>query len=65
MQRKDDTPEVVANRLKTYHEQTAAGDGLLQEERQRYCDDRCRHKTDEVTAAVFKPSLTAVSDRSE
>ena len=41
VQRKDDKPEVVANRLKIYHEQTAQVVGYY--ERQEAGDfDRCR-----------------------
>jgi len=53
IQRPDDSPEVVANRLKTYHQQTRPvvdyyrGKGIL-------CDIDAGKSPDEVTAAVFE-----------
>jgi adenylate kinase len=54
VQRKDDTPEVVSNRLKTYHEQTAAVLGYYQRHRGRILEIQAERPIDTVTEAVFK-----------
>ena len=54
IQRQDDSPEVVMNRLKTYHEQTEAVLGYYQKNKRnivRIDDDQ---PIDEVTRAVFE-----------
>lgn len=53
VQRKDDTPEVVSNRLKIYHEQTAAVVGYYQRKGNRILDVDANQDIDEVTADVF------------
>jgi len=53
VQRKDDTAEVVANRLKTYHEQTAAVIGYYQKNNEIITVDSNKD-IDEVTADVFR-----------
>jgi adenylate kinase len=54
VQRKDDTPEVVSNRLKTYHEQTASVLGYYQRQRGRILEIQAERPIDAVTEAVFK-----------
>jgi adenylate kinase len=53
VQRKDDTAEVVANRLKTYHEQTAAVIGYYEKNNEIITIDSNKD-IDEVTADVFR-----------
>ncbi|MHC4988069.1 MAG: adenylate kinase [Planctomycetota bacterium] len=53
VQRKDDTPEVVAHRLKTYHEQTAAVVGYYQGNGNTILDVNANQDIDNVTADVF------------
>ncbi|HOK65807.1 MAG TPA: adenylate kinase [Anaerohalosphaeraceae bacterium] len=53
MQRKDDSPEVVSNRLKTYHEQTAAVLGYYQRNRSRIIQINADQPIDEVSQAIF------------
>lgn len=53
VQRKDDTPEVVSNRLKIYHEQTAAVIGYYQGKGNRIIDIDADQDIDKVTADVF------------
>jgi adenylate kinase len=53
VQRKDDTAEVVANRLKTYHEQTAAVIGYYEKNNQIITVDSNK-EIDEVTADIFR-----------
>ncbi|MCE5186681.1 MAG: adenylate kinase [Planctomycetaceae bacterium] len=53
VQRKDDTPAVVANRLKTYHEQTAAVIGYYKRANTIVAIDSNKD-VDQVTADVFK-----------
>lgn len=53
VQRKDDTPDVVENRLKTYHEQTAAVVGYYQK-KFPILPINADQKIDTVTAEVFK-----------
>jgi len=53
VQRKDDTPEVVANRLKTYHEQTAAVIGYYKKNNAIINIDSNKD-INEVTADIFK-----------
>lgn len=53
VQRKDDTPEVVSNRLKTYHEQTAAVVGYYQGKGNTILDINANQDIDKVTADVF------------
>ena len=52
VQRKDDQPEVVANRLKTYHEQTAHVVGYYSGKKPVISIDAGR-EIDEVTKAIF------------
>jgi adenylate kinase len=61
VQRKDDTPQVVSNRLKTYHEQTAAVLGYYQSRRRsRILEIDANQPIGSVTEAVFK-ALEAVA----
>lgn len=53
VQRKDDTPEVVENRLKTYHEQTAAVVGYYQK-KYPILSINADQDIDQVTTAIFK-----------
>jgi adenylate kinase len=53
VQRKDDTPEVVSYRLKTYHEQTAAVIGYYQKNGHKIVDVNANQDIDRVTADVF------------
>ena len=53
VQRKDDTPDVVENRLKTYHEQTAAVVGYYKK-KFPIVKINADQDIDAVTAAVFK-----------
>ncbi len=53
VQRKDDTPDVVKNRLKTYHEQTAAVVGYY-EDKFPILTINADQDIDTVTADVFK-----------
>jgi adenylate kinase len=53
VQRKDDTPEVVSHRLKTYHEQTAAVVGYYQEKGNTILDIDANQDIDKVTASVL------------
>ena len=52
-QRKDDTPEVVSYRLKTYHEQTAAVVGYYQGKGNTILDIDANQDIDKVTASVL------------
>jgi adenylate kinase len=52
VQRKDDQPDLVANRLKTYHEQTAQVAGYYEGKKPVIMIDASR-EIDEVTKAVF------------
>jgi adenylate kinase len=54
VQRKDDSPEVVANRLKTYHEQTAAVLGYYQKNRSKIVKIDANRSIDEVSRAIFQ-----------
>lgn len=54
VQRPDDTPEVVANRLKIYDEQTAAVVGYYQEKGNVILDIDANQEIDSVTAEVFE-----------
>lgn len=54
VQRKDDTPEVVSHRLKTYHEQTAAVVGYYQEKGNTILDIDANQDIDKVTASVLE-----------
>jgi adenylate kinase len=54
VQRKDDTPEVVSHRLKTYHEQTAAVLGYYQEKGDTILEIDANQDIDNVTACVFE-----------
>jgi len=54
VQRKDDTPEVVSHRLKTYHEQTAAVVGYYQGKGNTILDIDANQDIDKVTASVFE-----------
>jgi adenylate kinase len=53
VQRKDDTPEVVSYRLKTYHEQTAAVVGYYQGKGNTILDIDANQDIDKVTASVL------------
>jgi adenylate kinase len=53
VQRKDDTPEVVSYRLKTYHEQTAAVVGYYQGNGNTIIDINANQDIDQVTADIF------------
>jgi adenylate kinase len=53
VQRKDDTPEVVSRRLKTYHEQTAAVVGYYQGKGNTILDIDANQDIDKVTASVL------------
>jgi len=53
VQRDDDRPEVVANRLKTYHEQTAAVVGYYQTAGKRIINIDADQAADDVTASIF------------
>ena len=61
VQRKDDTPEVVSNRLKIYHEQTAAVVGYYQSKDNCILDINANQDIDKVTADVFE-KLDALKD---
>lgn len=54
VQRKDDTPEVVSHRLKTYHEQTAAVVGYYQAKGDTILDIDANQDIDKVTASVLE-----------
>ena len=54
VQRKDDTPEVVSHRLKTYHEQTAAVVGYYQGKGNTILDIDANQDIDKVTASVLE-----------
>lgn len=54
VQRKDDTPEVVSQRLKTYHEQTEAVIGYYQSKGSTILDIDADQDIDKVTASVFE-----------
>lgn len=54
VQRKDDTPEVVKNRLNVYHEQTAAVVGFYQGRGNTILDIDANQDIDAVTAAIFE-----------
>jgi len=51
--RKDDTPEVVSYRLKTYHEQTAAVIGYYQRNGNKIIDVNANQDIDQVTTDIF------------
>lgn len=53
VQREDDTPDVVINRLKTYHEQTAAVVGYYQSAGNAIIDIDASKSVDEVTSLVL------------
>lgn len=53
VQREDDKPEVVANRLKTYHEQTAAVVGYYSESGRAIIDINAELPVDEVTGLII------------
>ncbi|MHC5095209.1 MAG: adenylate kinase [Planctomycetota bacterium] len=53
VQRKDDTPDVVSHRLKTYHEQTAAVVGYYQGKGNTILDFDANQDIDKVTASVL------------
>lgn len=53
VQRKDDTPEVVSYRLKTYHEQTAAVVGYYQDNGNTILDIDANQDIDNVTEEIF------------
>lgn len=53
VQREDDKPEVVANRLKTYHEQTAAVVDFYQSNGNVIIDIDAGRDVDDVTSLVF------------
>ena len=53
-QRKDDTPEVVSNRLKTYHEQTAAVVGYYRENGDMIIEVQANQAIDQVTNDIIE-----------
>ncbi|MBN1125695.1 MAG: adenylate kinase [Sedimentisphaerales bacterium] len=53
VQRDDDKPDVVRNRLKTYHEQTEAVVGFYEAEGRSILNINADRDIDEVTTAVF------------
>lgn len=53
VQRPDDTPDVVGNRLKTYHAQTAAVVGYYESAGKAIVNVDAAQAVDDVTAAVF------------
>lgn len=53
VQRKDDSPEVVSNRLKTYHDQTAAVLGYYRENQRKIIHINANQPIEEVSKAVF------------
>lgn len=53
VQRADDTPEVVANRLKIYHEQTAAVAGYYKSVGKKIIEIDANQAVDDVTASVL------------
>jgi adenylate kinase len=54
VQRKDDTPDVVSNRLNVYHEQTAAVVGFYQSRGNTILDINANQDIDNVTDAIFE-----------
>jgi adenylate kinase len=54
IQRADDTPDVVGNRLKTYHQQTAAVVGYYKSKGAVILDIDAAQEIDQVTQAVFQ-----------
>jgi adenylate kinase len=54
VQRDDDKPEVVANRLKTYHAQTAAVVGYYESKGNPIINIDADRAIDDVTSAIFK-----------
>ncbi|MCI0499033.1 MAG: adenylate kinase [Planctomycetales bacterium] len=60
VQRQDDTPAVVANRLKTYHEQTAAVVGFYAQKGNSIMDIDANRGIDAVTGDIFR-KLDALS----
>lgn len=54
LQRPDDKPDVVKQRLKTYHEQTAAVIGFYTDHGQKILDISADRPVDDVTAEVFE-----------
>ncbi len=54
IQRKDDTPEVVSNRLKTYHEQTEAVVGYYRRNGERIIEIEADKSIDQVTGEIFE-----------
>jgi adenylate kinase len=53
IQRQDDKPEVVANRLKTYHEQTAVVVGYYNRNGKTIINIAAGQPIDDVTASIF------------
>ena len=53
-QRKDDTPEVVSNRLKTYHEQTAAVVGFYRQNGDQIIEIDANQPIDQVTNSIVE-----------
>ena len=52
-QREDDNPEVVANRLKTYHEQTAAVVGYYESKGNTIINIKADAAIDDITESIF------------
>lgn len=52
-QRQDDKPEVVANRLKTYHEQTAAVVGYYESKGNTIINIKADAAIDDITESIF------------
>jgi adenylate kinase len=63
VQRPDDKPDVVKQRLKTYHEQTAAVVGYYADNGQEIFDINADGKIDDITAEIFEKldSLSAAA----
>ena len=62
VQRADDKPEVVANRLKTYHDQTSPVLGYYQKTGKEILTIDAARKPEDVTASVFA-ELDSLSDQ--
>ena len=63
VQRPDDKPDVVKQRLKTYHEQTAAVVGFYVDSGQEVIDIDADRPIDDVTAEIFEKLDSLVAAR--
>ena len=63
VQRPDDKPEVVKQRLKTYHEQTAAVVGYYSDSGQEVLDIEADGPIDDITAEIFEKLNSLVTAR--